>query len=189
MMERDELTPEEQAAFEAMATMQQPPSYLEDKVVDALKKEGLIKKKYTMNVYIRYAAAIAASVIIFFIGNIVGKQAGQTAAIDPANGYIMILKEDAGFQPGDPMEMFEEYAKWMNDLAAKGVKITGQELKNEALEVTATNTTSLDGSNGRKTTGYFVIETASEEEALAVVKDNPHLKYGGIIELKSFMNR
>lgn len=188
-MDREELTPEEQAAFEAIASVQQLPSYLEDKVVDALKSEGLIKKTNTMNVYIRYAAGIAASVIIFFIGNIVGKQAGQTAAIDPTNGYIMLLKEDTGFQPGDPMEMFEEYAKWMNDLAAKGVKITGQELKNEALEVTAAGTASLDGNTGRKTTGYFVIETASKEEALAVVKDNPHLKYGGIIELKAFMNR
>lgn len=188
-MDQEELTPEEQAAFKAMALAKQPPNGLEDKVVAELKKEGLIKKTYKMNNYIKYAAGIAASVIIFFAGNLVGKQTGTVAEIDPLNGYIMILKEDASFKPGDPMQMFEEYASWMNGLYKQGVKITGQELKNEALEVTASATTSLEGDDERRTTGYFIIETKTEEEALAVVKDNPHLKYGGIIELKAFMNR
>lgn len=187
MMDQEELTPEEQAAFRAMASAQRPPSSLEDNIVAELKNEGLIKKTRTMNSYIKYAVGIAASVIIFFAGNIVGKQSGSVPEIDPLNGYIMILKEDANFQPGDPMQMFEEYASWMNGLYSKGVKISGQELKNEALEVTASATVSLD--NDLRTTGYFVIETKTKEEALAVVKDNPHLKYGGIIELKAFMNR
>ncbi|MCE7992183.1 MAG: hypothetical protein HEP71_09395 [Roseivirga sp.] len=189
MMDQDELTPEEQAAFEELAAVKHPPSVLEDRIVAELKKEGLIKKTRTMNNYIKYAAGLAASVIIFFAGNFVGRQSGDTVEIDPLKGYIMILKEDASFQPGDPMQMFEEYASWMNGLYSKGVKITGQELKNEALEVTAATTTELDGDDGRRTTGYFVIETKTKEEALAVVKDNPHLKYGGIIELKAFMNR
>ncbi len=189
MMDQEELTPEEQAAFKAMASAHLPPAALENRIVAELKKEGLIKKTRTMNTYIKYAAGIAASVIIFFAGNIVGKQTGSVAEIDPLNGYIMILKEDSNFKPGDPMEMFEEYASWMNGLYNKGVKITGQELKNDALEVTASSTTQLDGTDERRTTGYFIIETKTEEEALAVVKDNPHLKYGGIIELKAFMNR
>lgn len=188
-MDQEELTPEEQAAFKAMASAQQPPPLLEDRIVAALKTEGLIKKTRTMNNYIKYAAGIAASIIIFFTGNIIGKQTQDVTEIDPLNGYIMILKEDTNFKPGDPMQMFEEYANWMNDLYSKGVKITGQELKNEALEVTASSTTDLGEDVARRTTGYFIIETKTEEEALAVVKDNPHLKYGGIIELKAFMNR
>jgi hypothetical protein len=189
MMDQEELTPEEQAAFRAMASAQQPPLSLEDNIVAELKNQGLIKNTRTMNSYIKYAVGIAASVIIFFAGNVVGKQSGGATEIDPLNGYIMILKEDVNFKPGDPMQMFEEYSSWMNGLYNKGVKISGQELKNEALEVTASATTALDGNSDSRTTGYFVIETKTKEEALAVVKDNPHLKYGGTIELKAFMNR
>lgn len=188
MMEQDDLTPEEKAAFEALSSHSTPPPQLEDKVVNALKTEGLIKQN-TMNIYLKYAAGIAASIIIFFAGNLVGKQAGDVVEIDPLQGYMMILKEDVNFTPGDPMEMFNEYAGWMNGLYEKGIKITGQELKNEAWAVTNSGTTSLDGAVDTRITGYFLIQAKTEEEALAVVRDNPHLKYGGSIELKAFMNR
>ena len=68
------------------------------------------------------------------------------------------------------------------------MKITGQELQNEAWRLSADGTTNLNNQEVR-TTGYFIIEAATAEEALAVAKDNPHLKYGGTIELKAYMNR
>jgi len=189
-MDQDKLSPEEQAAFEAMKSAQSPPDYLEDNIVTSLQKEGLIKPTITMHTYIKFALGIAASLLVFFVGSYVGQQSiPPTEEINPQYGYIMILKEDASFSPGDPMDMFEEYSSWMENLYAKGVKITGQELKAEAFRVTNEQTTPLDGVDGERTTGYFVIETPTEAEALEVVKDNPHLKYGGIIELKAFMNR
>lgn len=189
MMDQQKLTSEEQAAFEAMKSAHAPPPYLEERLVAELKEEGLIKNTHSMKTYLKLAIGIAASILLFFAGNYVGKQSVSVETIDPLKGYIMILKEDANFAPGDPMQMFEEYSDWMNGLYAKGVKISGQELKSEAFQVTSTTTTPLDGIVGERTTGYFVIETPSEEEALAVVRDNPHLKYGGVIELKAFMNR
>lgn len=189
MRENDELTQEEKAAFQALARNEQPPSGLEDRLVDLLKDEGLIKQNRTMNTYWKYLAGLAASVLIFFAGNLLGRQSANTVAIDPLQGYMMILKEDAGFQPGDPMEMFQEYASWMNGLAEKGVKITGQELKDSAWQVTKSHTETMGSEAATRTTGYFLIQAKTEAEALAVVKDNPHLKYGGVIELKAFMNR
>ena len=189
MTERDELTPEERAAFEALAKEKQPPAYLEDQVVAALQKEDLIKTTTTMNVYLRYAMGIAASVLLFFTGNLVGRQAGGDAEINPLYGYMMILKEDARFQPGDPQAMFEEYAAWMEGLYNKGIKINGQELQPNALNVSQETVEPLKPDADSRVTGYFLIEAKSEAEALAVVKDNPHLKYGGTIELKAFMNR
>lgn len=188
MKEQDALTPEEKSAFEALPNIMEPPLHLEDTVVTALKEEGLIKKQRTMHTYFKYAAGLAASVLIFFAGNFLGKQ-NNLVEIDPLQGYMMILKEDAAFQPGDPMAMFEEYAAWMNNLYDKGIKITGQELKNEAWSVTKAGSRALGQEADTKVTGYFLIEAKSEEEALAVVRDNPHLKYGGTIELKAFMNR
>lgn len=189
MTERDELTPEERAAFEALAREKQPPAYLEDQVVAALQRENLIRKTTTMNVYVRYALGIAASVLLFFTGNLVGRQSGGEAEINPLNGYMMILKEDARFQPGDPQAMFEEYSSWMEGLYSKGIKINGQELRPDALNVSQAAVEPLSPDAESRVTGYFLIEAQSEAEALAVVKDNPHLKYGGTIELKAFMNR
>lgn len=185
----EELTPEEKAAFEGLATHRIPPKALEDQVVSALKNEGLIEKTKPMNQYIKYAAGIAASIALFFAGNYFGKNSALAVDIDPLNGYLMILKEDANFQPGDPMEMFQEYAAWMNGLAEKGVEITGQELKDTAWEVTAEGTTALGSEADTRVTGYFIIQADNEKEALGVVRDNPHLKYGGTIELKAYMNR
>ena len=49
MTAQEDLTPEEKAAFESLATHQIPPFSLEDQVVSALKNEGLIEKKKTLN--------------------------------------------------------------------------------------------------------------------------------------------
>lgn len=187
-MEEFELTPEEKKAFEALADQQPPSAFLEEKIVNALKDEGLIKKQVTMNQFVKYTVAVAASVLLFLAGTFTAKQSGTVVEIDPMKGYMMILKEDQGFRPGDPMEMFNEYAAWMNATGERGVKITGQELQNEAWRLSADGTTNLNNQEVR-TTGYFIIEAATAEEALAVAQDNPHLKYGGTIELKAYMNR
>lgn len=186
-MEQEQLTPEEKRAFETLVSSAPPPTSLEYKIIAQLKEEGLIKKQTTMNVYLKYATAVAASLIIFLTGNYIGKQSSPTE-INPLNGYIMILKEDHNFTPGEPMQMFKEYAAWMNNLYDQGVKITGQELKNEAIRVSALGPEKLGGDED-KITGYFIIEAKSEAEAMKIVNANPHLKYGGIIELKEFMNR
>ncbi len=189
MTAQEDLTPEEKAAFESLATHQIPPFSLEDQVVSALKNEGLIEKKKTMNQYIKYSLGIAASITLFIAGNYFGRNASLAVNIDPLNGYMMILKENASFQPGDPMEMFQEYEAWMTGLADKGVEITGQELQPTAWEVSAEGTKSLSAEAETRVTGYFIIQAESEKEALDVVKDNPHIKYGGTIELKAYMNR
>ena len=191
MTVQDDLTPEEKAAFEKLAHSMPPPPALEDRIVAALQDEGLVNKTKTktMNQFLKYTIGIAASIALFFAANYMGRQTSASIEIDPQYGYMMILKEDAQFVPGDPMEMFEEYAAWMEGLFEKGVQITGQELKDTAWEVNAQGTKTLGSEADTRVTGYFIIQADSEEEALAVVRDNPHLKYGGTIELKSYMNR
>lgn len=86
--------------------------------------------------------------------------------------------------------MFQEYAAWMESTFQRGVNITGQELKNEAVIVDANQKLEyLDEGSQEKVTGYFILEAPSLELALEVAKDNPHLKYGGIIEVKEYMVR
>jgi hypothetical protein len=55
-------------------------------------------------------------------------------------------------------------------------------LKGEDLQV-------LSGDEEKRTTGYFLVEANSFEDAIAVAAANPHIKYGGSIEVKPFMVR
>ncbi len=189
-MENGGLTPEEREAFDRLSSHKTPPVELEAKVISALKEEGLIKTKtVVMNTNLKWAISIAASVLIFFAGSYWGKQSLSTSAINPTLGYMLILHEDENFQPGDPMAMFEEYSTWMQNTDESGITISGQELSPEAVLVKSNNSISLDEEASERITGYFILEAKTKEEALKVARLNPHIKYGGTIEVKPFMVR
>ena len=154
-----------------------------------LKAEGLIAQPGSRQKWLPWATSVAASLLFFLVGNFWGKASVQEARINPEQGYVMLLHEDENFRPGDPMEMFNEYAAWMNTIDQMGVKITGQELQNYATILTATSTKRYGENVSKRTTGYFIIEAENESEALKIAQQNPHLKYGGTIELKPFIVR
>ena len=189
-MSREELSEAEKKLFQGLEKERTPPSSLEKKIVAELLNKGEIKKINVMNNYVKLAASIAALVLFFFGGIYYGKAtAGTGVQIEPTKGYILLLHEDEGFNPGDPMAMFEEYKTWMENTYGRGVKIDGQELKNEATLVTSEKQTALLESEVNRTTGYFILEANSYEEAVAVAMENPHVKYGGTVEVKPFMVR
>ena len=186
---KEELSEHEKKIFAQLKRDEMPSPELEKRLIRQLKSENLIKNTLTMNTYLKWAASLAAAVVVFFAGNLVGKRS-SAIAIDPSLGYMLILHEDAKFQPGEPYEMFQEYAQWMNNTFEKGITITGQELKNEAAWVDSEkNVERLTASAASTVPGYFVLEATSLEEAIEVAKDNPHIKYGGSIEVKQYMVR
>lgn len=190
---KEELSNYEKKLFSRLKREEQPPAALERRIIDELKSNHLITSKtktYKMNTTLKWAASIAATVLLFFIGNYVGKQSTAVQAIEPSRGYMLILHEDDLFKPGEPYEMYQEYAGWMENTMAKGIVMTGQELKNEAVIIdNQQNVKHLDETSARKTTGYFILEAESLEIALEVAKSNPHIKYGGTIEVKQYMVR
>ncbi len=188
-MNHEELTPEERAAFDELSNFKLPPASLEARVINELKNQGLIEKQKTMNIYLKWTASVAASVLIFFAGSYWGKQSIENSDIDPNLAYMLILHEDESFRPGDPMAMFEEYGNWMQDIIDRGIKITGHELDNEAVMVKASSETHFGEEATERTSGYFIVEAESREEALEIARKNPHVKYGGTIELKPYVVR
>ncbi|CAE7292101.1 unnamed protein product [Symbiodinium microadriaticum] len=63
------------------------------------------------------------------------------------------------------MEMFAEYKTWMENTFEKGIKITGQELKEEAVVVGNSGNIQSSTAN-KKTTGYFILEAETLEAAV-----------------------
>jgi len=189
---KEELSTYEKKMFARLNREEQPPVVLEKKIIDKLKSHHLIASKtktHKMNTALKLAFA-AVAILLFFIGNYVGKQSMKVKAIEPSMGYMLILHEDDQFRPGEPYEMYQEYAGWMENTTAKGIAMIGQELKNEAVIVDhRQNVEHLDKNSAKKTTGYFILEAESLEIALEVAKSNPHIKYGGTIEVKQYMVR
>lgn len=188
-MSEDKLNKIEEQLFESLEREQQPPAHLEEQLVTQLKFEGHIKSN-KMNNLVKWVAGVAAAGLIFLAGSWYGQSNNRSLAIAPERGYMLLLHEDENFAPGDPMEMFHEYAAWMDSTFARGVTITGQELVNESILVKSSEPLKFLGNEvDTRTTGYFILEAKSMEEALAVAQANPHVKYGGTVEVKQYMVR
>ena len=186
-MKEEKLSEKEKELFKALRREKTPPPHLEDKVVNKLKENGLIRKKDTIRI-IGWVSSIAASLIMFYLGTIYQQQTNTTMIeIEPTRGYMLILHEDEKFQPGEPMAMFNEYKAWMEGTFEQGVKITGQELKDNTVIVNKNG--AKESSGEERTTGYFILEANSLEEAVKVAEANPHVKYGGSIEVKPYLVR
>lgn len=190
-MSEEQLSDAEKKLFKALERERTPPGHLERNIITQLEKEGLIKKTIAMNNYFKWAAQLAAAILLFVGGMFYGKSntTNTMVEIEPTKGYMLILHEDASFSPGEPMAMFEEYKTWMENTFSRGIKITGQELKNEATVVKTGSQQELGDEADIRTTGYFLVEANSYQDAVAVAKENPHIKYGGSIEVKPFMVR
>lgn len=190
-MIEDRLTDKELELFKNLNREIEPSKSLEGKVISELEHHGLLQSGKYIPFYVKAIVGIAASMVFF----IAGLQYGRTldaggVNINPENGYILLINEDTNFQPGDPLEMFNEYSIWMENIAKKGIKIKGQELKGEVATVRAEgNTVGYQDVSSKRTTGYFLVEARSPEEALSIAQANPHLKYGGTIDVKPFIVR
>lgn len=188
-MSEEYLNENDQRLFDQLEKELQPPAHIEEQLVNQLKFAGHIVKENKMNIG-RIVIGIAAGILLFLGGTWYGKSTSGHISITPEMGYMLLLHEDEQFTPGDPMEMFEEYAAWMENTFARGVKITGQELVNEAVLVRKGVPNETQGEEAEiRTTGYFILEANSLEEALAVAQENPHVKYGGTVEVKAYMVR
>jgi len=188
---KEELSENEKKLFGRLNSEKTPPAVLEERLIQQLISEKLIKKPFTtMTTYKKWAAYAAIALLTFLLGNYFGSERSGNDTINPLNGYMLLLHEDENFKEGDPNKMFSEYGQWMKDTFEKGVTITGQELANDAVNVDNHSEAKQLGENTfPRTTGYFILEARSMQEALEVARNNPHIKYGGSIEIKKFMVR
>jgi len=183
---KEELSDQEKKIFSQLEREKPPEPALEGRIINKLKSEDLIKTTNDMKAYLKWAATVAVIIVAYFLG----VYSQQADPVKQEMAYMLILQEGAEFQPGEPTEMFTEYRDWMFSVDEKGIEITGQELKNQAVLVSAGQGIDyLEEAADGRVTGYFVLNAASLDEAIAMARDNPHIKYGGTIQVKEFMIR
>lgn len=201
---KNELTPEEQAAFKALPREAAPSVHLEEKVVGALRRQGLLAGGENVLPFrlgwLRLAGASAALLLLGFL-------AGwwwQTGTVPPADynqtetlpRFLLILSNPPEtFQSEIPSERLRgEYEAWAQGLARRGLFLAGEELgqdgrllhpnqenvENEAIALVETLAAA-----DRAISGYFVIRAADYDQAVEIAQTCPHLSYGGAIEVRA----
>jgi hypothetical protein len=183
----DELTPQERNAFAALPPAQ-PPAFLEQKIIGQLKYAGLIRSSGLS----RPAYAIGLSLACLVLGVAVGLWWGaRRATTEPAQFMLMLRSSVDGPADQSPEELarVKEYSAWARKIRDAGFLVDGEKLTSETKVVELVNGKSVVSGdhldpNEKSIGGYFLIRAGDYQQAIAIARDCPHLKYGGTIEIR-----
>ena len=179
----------------------EPPAALETRVVDALKREGLLIPDSTQEPSmkkIHLTWAVAATVLLV-AGLALGRNwpegatpaesdsSSSAAPTDPRPLFALMLYENSSYvaaQAGE--DRVAEYSAWARSLAQRGFLVDGAELSSSGvlLAQTGPRLDVVPRSDQGVLAGYFIIRAADGEEAERVARECPHLKYQGTISLR-----
>jgi hypothetical protein len=192
----DELSTEERQAFAGLVREQTPPPALEERVVEALKQAKLLRprKRLWRARVPRVGLAVAASLLIFMFGAVVGgKWLAKPAQKTDAPAFMLLLRAvPERAQPRSAEELrqrVKEYSDWAGQLRQQGVRVDGERLGTEARVLSMSDGRAVVSENRSAleqpvVSGYFLIAARDYESAAKVAAGCPHLKYGGSIEVR-----
>jgi hypothetical protein len=201
------LSDAEEAALRALAGDCTPSPELEGRVVAALKRRGAIRANggWVMKSTKAIAAAVVLGVV-FVAGFAVGNR-GQAqnparteetapAATEVASGgqYMLLMysrtarhEEERALSDADYRAIIAEYRDWALAREAEGRLVAAEKLSDETRVMSAA-TGSVEiaaaADTDRILGGYFLITARDMDEALALAKSHPHLRYGGEVEVR-----
>jgi len=137
-------------------------------------------------VWPRLALAFAAGVLVTLAIALVSRPvARDDERVARGESYLLLLHEEPGFGAGESeaehARVVERYARWADELGARCSG--GEELAEDGLALRAGAEPAALAS-GARVGGFFRLETADRDEALALARTCPHLERGGWIELR-----
>jgi hypothetical protein len=170
----DDWGPEEAAAWRRLGAGPSPPDALEERLVEALRREGLLASRRPA--WKRAAAAAAAAVALFVGGLLVGRQGQRVTPSADRPRYVLFLYDTPASRAADGAEAdrIREYAAWAREQRAQGTLEAGQRLEDAAVTLGAPDPAADAGPGG-----YFILRAASLDQAVAVARSCPHLRHGG----------
>jgi hypothetical protein len=129
--DRDDLTPEEREAFAALPRERVPPGGLEDRVVDALRDEGLLASSFPRAGAVRstrgwLVAAAAAGLALFASGVATGQWMGTRSTADLVSA---VMDGDALSRALQVQEAGSEYVRAMARLSDLADELEAEDLR------------------------------------------------------------
>jgi len=182
------LSEAEAAALAALRLPVTPPEQFEQRVVDALPFRAPMQSRRTnLGSIVRPLLATAAAVIIFLAGRSIGERRAAPELRSEDAQFMILLFEDAAYvqpEPGQEGARATEYGDWASDLAARGIRIEGDELLPGGVTLTGASGAgsiepSVPGTPAGRFAGYFIMDGSDMEQAIAIARETPHLRYGG----------
>jgi hypothetical protein len=167
---------------------------LEERVVSALRAEGLVRSTANKGVNVRMLHArwaVAAGVLLvlgIFAGSYASRSSAESAR-DSRPAFALLLYEDASYRsaPPDGIEArIAEYAGWAHKLADEGRLVDAAKLSDVGALLAGADGSSAVVPRAPEgvLAGYFVIRAKDRAEAERLARECPHLKYGGTISLR-----
>lgn len=177
----DDLTAAERNAFSELAREISPPPAVEERIVAALKRRGLIRSGLPGVRAARWLGAVAASVAIAGAGYLLGRASTRPPAPPEPRYALFLLRgaEEGTLPPREEATRVEEYRSWAKGLAGDGRYVTGEKLEDRAGRLGAPDSSAAPPQEELR--GFFVISASDFDDALAVARGCPHLRHGGKI--------
>lgn len=186
------LSPAERKRFAALARHRTPAPALEARIVSTLKSKGhiLMTPSSSPRFFsgLRLAGAFAA-VALLALGFCLGKWQSRTAQPDTGLQTFIMLLHESGNVAEHEADKVIEYGNWAKTIAQANQLIAGEKLRYDGrllrrvegqLEVRQFAPREDSDLLG----GYFLIQARDYDEALKIAGGCPHLKYGGMVELR-----
>ncbi|MGQ0590529.1 MAG: hypothetical protein ACT4N8_13550 [Sphingosinicella sp.] len=145
---------------------------MEERIVVALRREGLIAPPKRRR-WVSGVAAAAALIACLAVGAMLIRSGtgGRPEAL-----YLLALHSGDTYAPAAPGVRASEYGQWArgrSEAVVDGAELSGHPLI-------------LGSASGAKSpvSGYFIIRAATAEEAEAIARTVPHLRYGGTVVVR-----
>jgi len=201
----DDLTADERRAYAALREGPLPPPGLEDRVVDDLRRRGLLEsgprsrggagRRHGGRGWWRLAAAaVLAATFLFGFG--AGRWSTPTVVPGgtddpPVDRYLLLLyetPEQMSASEDEVARLVAEYSAWADEQRRAGSLVAGEKLADDGLVVVTDDglrvTWEPGAGTSRVLTGFFQVRAGSYQEARRIAESCPHLEHGGEIEIR-----
>jgi hypothetical protein len=106
------------------------------------------------------------------------------------NGYMLLFVGTdwhKGLSPEEMQNISDRWMKWFQGLMKEGKCVAGHPLEREGKTVSGKNASVVDGpfaESKEAIGGYFLLDVATMDEAVAIAKQCPGLPYGAKVEVR-----
>jgi hypothetical protein len=198
----------EATLLRSLADEPEPSADLEHRIAQELERRGFVRAggRHWIMSTMKVVGVAAALGVVFLIGFKTGDgrassaASGATASVPPApsggDEYMLLMFMRAPHDAKAPAPdrtsegyraIIAEYRAWAEARAAEGRLVSAEKLS-DATRVMTGRGESLSIATSSKTDrvlgGYFLITAPTLEDAIALAKTHPHLKYGGEVEVR-----
>jgi|SRR5579864_681714 hypothetical protein len=164
-----------------------PPEGLEARVVAALRERGSLAAARPRPNPWRLGGTLAAGLALLLAGFLLGRQGGHRGHPPVVPSYLLMLREGTDFNRErlTDARMTAETAAWARRQLGVRHFIIGEKLDMEGWVLKSTRVASMPPMDLQDAPdGFFVIFASSDQEALALARTCPFLRYGGRIEVR-----